>query len=71
MTWARAAGTLCPHEDDDHLDRARRAVVERSLDTTVDLASRHELSHPDAVLEFPQSGERFEGVVDFLPWRER
>jgi hypothetical protein len=26
--------------------------------------------HPDAVLEFPQSGERFEGVANFLPWRQ-
>jgi hypothetical protein len=24
---------------------------------------------PDAVLEFPQSGERFEGVANFLSWR--
>jgi ketosteroid isomerase-like protein len=29
----------------------------------------HEIYHPDAVLEFPQSGERFEGVENFLPWR--
>jgi len=29
----------------------------------------HELYHPDAVLEFPQSGERFEGVENFKSWR--
>ena len=31
----------------------------------------HEIYHPDAVLEFPQSGERFEGVVNFLQWRRK
>ena len=29
----------------------------------------HEIYHPEAVLEFPQSGERFEGVPNFLEWR--
>lgn len=29
----------------------------------------HEIYHPDAVLEFPQSGERFEGVENFKAWR--
>jgi hypothetical protein len=33
----------------------------------VDLA--HEMYHHDAVLEFPQSGERFEGVDNFREWR--
>jgi hypothetical protein len=31
----------------------------------------HEIYHDDAVLEFPQSGERFEGVQNFKEWRER
>jgi hypothetical protein len=31
----------------------------------------HEIYHDDAVLEFPQSGERFEGVVNFREWRRR
>lgn len=53
------------------LDAARRALLERSLDTSIDIATRHEAYHPDAVLEFPQSGERFEGVANFLAWRER
>jgi hypothetical protein len=30
----------------------------------------HEIYHDDAVLEFPQSGERFEGVASFLAWRK-
>jgi len=29
----------------------------------------HEIYHEDAVLEFPQSGERFEGVENFREWR--
>ena len=50
-------------------DLARRAVLERAIDTSVDIETRHEVYHPDAVLEFPQSGERFEGVANILPWR--
>jgi hypothetical protein len=29
----------------------------------------HEMYHEDAVLEFPQSGERFVGVDNFREWR--
>lgn len=29
----------------------------------------HEMYHDDAVLEFPQSGERFEGVENMREWR--
>lgn len=31
----------------------------------------HEIYHEDAVLEFPQSGERFEGRARFQAWREK
>jgi len=31
----------------------------------------HEIYHDDAVLEFPQSGERFEGLQNFKEWRIR
>ena len=31
----------------------------------------HEIYHEDAVLEFPQSGERFEGVANFREWRRK
>ena len=34
-----------------------------------DVANAHEIYHDDAVLEFPQSGERFEGVDTFTAWR--
>jgi hypothetical protein len=36
-----------------------------------DVDHAHELYHDDAVLEFPQSGERFEGVANFTEWRRR
>ena len=31
----------------------------------------HEIYNDDAVLEFPQSGERFEGVENFREWRRQ
>jgi hypothetical protein len=31
----------------------------------------HEIYHDDAVLEFPESGERFEGVENFREWRHQ
>jgi SnoaL-like domain len=34
-----------------------------------DPALAHEMYDDDAVLEFPQSGERFEGVENFREWR--
>ena len=33
--------------------------------------SAHEIYRDDAVLEFPQSGERFEGVQNFRGWRRQ
>lgn len=36
-----------------------------------DVDHAHEIYHDDAVLEFPQSGERFEGVDNFTEWRRR
>ena len=36
-----------------------------------DVDRADELYHDDAVLEFPQSGERFEGVANFTEWRRR
>ena len=48
----------------------RRAQIQRSLDhvaTDNDIA--HEMYHDDAVLEFPQSGERFDGLDNFREWR--
>lgn len=36
-----------------------------------DVDAAHEMYHDDAVLEFPQSGERFEGVANFREWRRQ
>jgi ketosteroid isomerase-like protein len=34
-----------------------------------DIDRSHAMYHEDAVLEFPQSGERFEGLATFKEWR--
>jgi hypothetical protein len=49
------------------LDKVRRYLEYPGAD--VDRAD--EIYHDDAVLEFPQSGERFEGVANFTEWRRR
>ena len=36
-----------------------------------DVDRAHEIYHDDAVLEFPQSGERFDGVANFTEWRRQ
>ena len=49
-----------------------RKVVERFFEFTgADVARAEELYHPDAVLEFLQSGERFEGRSTFTEWRSQ
>lgn len=51
-------------------EQAVRAALKTYLDVSgTDLGARHEIYHEDAVLEFPQSGERFEGVANFREWR--
>jgi hypothetical protein len=53
-------------------DGDRRAKIERYLEYGgIDQDISHEIYHDDAVLEFPQSGERFEGVENFREWRRR
>jgi hypothetical protein len=48
-----------------------RATLQHDSDLSAagDEDTAHEIHHPDAVLEFPQPGERFAGVPDFLEWR--
>src|SRR5215210_1387771 len=49
---------------------ARDEVVRRYWEYAgADVDRAHEIYHHDAVLEFPQSGERFEGVANFTQWR--
>jgi hypothetical protein len=53
-------------------DTEVRKALERHWEaggTDQDVA--HEIYHDDAVLEFPQSGERFEGVENFKSWRSQ
>jgi hypothetical protein len=45
-----------------------RAMLEQHF--SGDPAVSHEMYHADAVLEFPQSGERFEGVENLREWRD-
>lgn len=50
----------------------RRAQIRRYWEYTgADQEIAHAIYHDDAVLEFPQSGERFEGVANFKEWRSR
>lgn len=37
----------------------------------VDYDKSHDIYHDDAILEFPQSGERFVGKQNFLTWRRK
>ena len=53
-------------------DAERRALIRHYWEYTGrDQDISHEIFHDDAVLEFPQSGERFEGLVNFKEWRRR
>ena len=52
-------------DDADLMDALRRHWDHSGIDEDV----AHEIYHDDAVLEFPQSGERFEGVQNFREWR--
>jgi hypothetical protein len=49
--------------------RVRAMFEEHFALSRTDPAAAHRIYHDDAVLEFPQSGERFEGVENFRGWR--
>ena len=54
------------------LDSARRAAIVRNLQYGgSDVDTSHDMYAEDAVLEFPQSGERFVGRETFKEWRSR
>ena len=67
----RATSAHTPTMIATEIDEARRAAILYQLEHIGDAATSHELYHDDAVLELPQSGERFEGVASFRAWRER
>ena len=49
-----------------------REIVKRYFEYVgADVDRADEIYHEDAVLEFPQSGERFEGVAIFTEWRRQ
>jgi hypothetical protein len=53
-------------------DVERLALLRRHWEfAAVDQDITHEIYADDAVLEFPQSGERFEGVANIREWRSR
>jgi SnoaL-like domain len=47
-----------------------KAMLEQHF-TSGDPIRSHEMYRDDAVLEFPQSGERFEGVENLREWRSQ
>jgi hypothetical protein len=47
-----------------------QAALQHYFDST-DADVGHEIYREDAVLEFPQSGERFESVENFREWRRQ
>lgn len=51
---------------------ARLELVRRYWEYAgADVDRADEIYHDEAVLEFPQSGERFEGAAGFTEWRSR
>jgi hypothetical protein len=53
-------------------DAARRAaIVEHLTWEGIDFDRSHAMYTDDAILEFPQSGERFIATAQFREWRER
>ena len=49
----------------------RAALVRYLANEGIDRDASHELYDEDAILEFPQSGERFRGKDTILDWRRR
>jgi hypothetical protein len=52
-------------------DAAKRQALVRQFEEGRDLDKTHEIYRDDAILEFPQSGERFVGKENFLTWRKQ
>jgi hypothetical protein len=50
-------------------EAVRTALLHYFDHSATDEDVAHEIYHEDAVPEFPQSGERFEGVENFREWR--
>lgn len=50
---------------------AVRGMLEEQFAHAGDPERSHAMYREDAVVEFPQSGERFEGVANFREWRSQ
>jgi hypothetical protein len=61
--------TLPPAVD---ADASRAAALVRELQSErLGIEDAHDIYHDDAILEFPQSGERFIGKQNFMEWRRQ
>lgn len=71
--WLRPSIESFEERRDPILDATTlRAALERHWEYAgKDEDISHEIYHDDAVLEFPQSGERFEGLENFREWRRQ
>jgi hypothetical protein len=52
-------------------DAVRATLLRNLVQAADDPVGSHDMYAEDAVLEFPQSGERFEGVANIREWRSR
>lgn len=52
-------------------DEVRELLLHHLTYSGVDEAKAHEIYHDDAILEFPQSGERFVGKANMQGFREQ
>lgn len=52
-------------------ERARELFLHHLSYSGIDADKAHEIYHEDAVLEFPQSGERFRGKANMQGFREQ
>jgi hypothetical protein len=63
---------LDDRRDETMLDSVLKAELVRHWEYTgIDEDIAHEVYADDAVLEFPQGGERYEGVENFREWRRQ
>jgi hypothetical protein len=57
------------NEEHQVMDYETALAIVKHYVGSEDRTAAHDIYHDDAVLEFPQSGERFEGVENFRQWR--
>jgi hypothetical protein len=66
VAWLEGDTAVCAGVDADTV----RAMLEQHFEfARSDPDRAHAMYHEDAILEFPQSGERFVGIDNFREWR--